>query len=101
MLWGGLKLVISNIDICLREMAFGRFYVTSDPSTQALDVDGTGNETGIIDLTNHSPFCPCLKRENDQRLIYAINTFQSGLEINRWLQAMYNTLICHFVIWKR
>ena len=47
MLCGGLKLVISNIDICLHEMAFGRFYVTIDPSTQALSVDGTGNETGI------------------------------------------------------
>ena len=47
-----------------------------------------------IDSTNHLPFCPCLKRENDQGLGYVIDTFQSGLEVNRWLQSMYTTLVC-------
>ena len=92
-----------------------------DPSTHGLSVDGTasesycchgdtsvrncvllrslgsvftGNETGIINFTNHLPFCPCLKRESDQGLGYAIDTFLSGLEVNRWLQSMYNTLVC-------
>ena len=44
--------------------------------------------------TNHLPFCPCLKRENDQGLGYVIDTLQSGPEVNRWLQSMYDTLVC-------
>ena len=59
----------------------------------------------IIDLTNHLPFCPCLKWENDQGLAYVIDPFPSGLEVNRWLEYMYGTLVCMwvdiFVTWEK
>ena len=55
------------------------------------------NETSIIYLTNHLPFSPCLKREHDQGLAYVIDQFQSGLEVNRWLQSMYNKLVWLYV----
>ena len=59
---------------------------------RSLGIPWSENETGIIDLANHLSFCPCLKRKNDQGLGYVIDTFQSGLEVNPWLQSMYNTL---------
>ena len=71
-----------------------------DPSIRGLLVDGTASESYycagdtpvrncdhwavVIYLTNHLPFSPCLKRENDQRLAYVIDQFQPGLEVNRW-----------------
>ena len=55
------------------------------------------NETSIIALTNHLPFRPRLKRENDKGLAYVIDPFQSGLDVNRWLQPMYNSLVCLWV----
>ena len=65
----------------------------------------TENETGIIDLTNHLPFCPCLKRKNDQGLAYVIDTFHSEIGVNRWLLYIYTTLaclcICHSVSWEK